>query len=446
MRLLKRTLSAVLLLAMTKQLMASPQITHTRKGPTGYEVTFRYKDPAAKRVQIKGEWYFADPTQLPSRSTYGNAVPTPGLLPKDWKPGFFPIQSPNNNGANFPVIDMVKGRDGTWTFTTPLPSGVFNYSFYVNCEEPAQKGCSAMSDPGNPPWNEAGGARAGSLQRRSQVYVPSDAAFGTIDYSWQAPSAIARGQLAIVAYRSPISLEPNSDNYLAVYTPPGYDAKRATPYPTLYLAHGNGENELAWSTSGVAGNILDNLITTGQIKPMVVVMPGDAGLPGRREGGGYDQAPYSQNLVNTIIPYIESHYHVSTSPSERAMAGLSQGSGITNFLLFNRTDKFAYYGSFSRGPSFGVPSAASLTAQQIAALKQVQGIFVGAGWEEMLHPYSTAMIATLTNVGVTTTPQFVHGGHSWPVWRMLLRDFLTKVAFFPSVSEECQQCVVSVER
>lgn len=39
----------------------SPQVTHTRTAPTGYQVTFRYRDPKATRVQIKGEWYFANP-------------------------------------------------------------------------------------------------------------------------------------------------------------------------------------------------------------------------------------------------------------------------------------------------------------------------------------------------------------------------------------------------
>jgi len=30
-------------------------------------------------------------------------------------------------------------------------------------------------------------------------------------------------------------------------------------------------------------------------------------------------------------------------------------------------------------------------------------------------------------------PDFINGGHEWYVWRILLRDFLTRVAFFPVV-------------
>ena len=421
--------------------LSTPMVKHTGTAPTGYEVTFRYKDATATRVQIKGEWYFADPTKLAPSSTFTNTIVTPALLPKDWKPGFFPIQSPNNNGANFPVTDMTKGPGGVWTYTTPLPSGWFNYSFYVNCAGPTQAGCKAVSDPGNLPWNQTGEATIGSKQTNSQVYVPSDPAFGTIDYSWQAPSPTAHGKLAVVSYHSPISLDPKGENYLAVYTPPGSDPQRSAPYPTLYLAHGAGENEMAWSTQGVAGNILDNLIATGQISPLVVIMPSGDALPGKRPDRSYDQEPYNKNLIDTIIPFVESHYNVSKSASDRAVAGLSQGSGIANSLLLNHTGDFAFYGSLSRGPSFLVPLASGLTAQQIAAIKQVKGIFVGAGWEERGSPYTPFMFTTLASIGAPVTPDFVHGGHEWYVWRILLRDFVTKVAFRPPVNQECPQCV-----
>ena len=44
----------------------APLIKHTNKPPTGYTVTFRFRDPAATRVQIKGEWYFERPSDLPA--------------------------------------------------------------------------------------------------------------------------------------------------------------------------------------------------------------------------------------------------------------------------------------------------------------------------------------------------------------------------------------------
>ena len=66
-----------------------------------------------------------------------------------------------------------------------------------------------------------------------------------------------------------------------VYTPPNYDPARAKPYPTFYLSHGGGGNEMGWSIQGDAANILDNLIDSGQIQPIVVVMPNGSASPTR---------------------------------------------------------------------------------------------------------------------------------------------------------------------
>ena len=48
-----------------------------------------------------------------------------------------------------------------------------------------------------------------------------------------------------------------------VYTPPGYESSKAK-YPVLYLLHGGGGDEDAWTTMGRANVILDNLIAQGK--------------------------------------------------------------------------------------------------------------------------------------------------------------------------------------
>jgi hypothetical protein len=227
---------------------------------------------------------------------------------------------------------MKRGAGGVWTYTTPLPSGVFTYSFYVDCADATQTGCTARSDPANPPWNEHNGKATGTVEATSQVYVPADPAFDTVNYAWQGPSR-THGTLTHVTYPSPTSLTPPGENYLSVYTPPGYDPHRAQPYPTLYLFSGDG-TEMDWSTQGDAGNILDHLISTGQIQPMVVVMPNTAGYP-----DSTNYASFDANLINTLVPYVESHYRVSTDTARRAAAGLGYGASLTNSLLFEHTDR-----------------------------------------------------------------------------------------------------------
>ena len=413
----------------------SPEVTHTGQAPTGYTVTFRYSNPAAQKVQIRGEWAFARPGEL------AQIAPTPdhpivesqGVLPDAWQPGDFPLPRPNATGANWPVMDLKKGADGVWAITIPLPSGTFSYAFMIDCSDARAQQCARIADPVNRPWNESNGAVKGSVVRSSQVFVPSDRNFNTVDYAWQAP-AKTRGKLTHETYSSPGHVTPRDENHLVVYTPPNYDPKRAKPYPTLYLSHGGGGNEMEWSTQGAAANILDNLINTGEIQPLVAVMP---------NAGGYPESvlftAYTRDLVDRMIPFVEQRYHVSKSAMDRAFSGLSMGGMLTNLFMFRHPETFQYYGMMAAGlpPEYATPTPA-----QIDALKG-KSIWVGGGWQDAIHAAGFKTTATthtgparevsaFAKAGIPVATNYVHGGHQWYVWRILLKDFLTRTAFLPT--------------
>ena len=384
-----------------------PRVVHTGRAPTGYTVTFRYESATAKSVQIRGEWYFARPGDLAriAATPEHPIVEGEGLLPRQWRPGDFPLQHPNSTAGNWPVANMNKGRDGVWTYTLPLPSGTFTYQFLAD-------------GSGTPP---------------GEVFVPSDPTFDTIDYGWQGP-ANRKGRLALVTYPSRGPDAPGHQDRLMIYTPPGYDPAREERYPTLYLSHGGGENELGWSMQGDVGNILDNLIDDGAIQPMVVVMPNAQGLSNDNMNEAYDR-----DIVDNVIPYVEKHYHVSPAATDRAFAGLSLGGMLTNSFIIKHPEVFQYYGVMSAGLP---PRNGTLTAAQIAALRG-KSIWIGGGWEDVIfaagwnmgpiriHTGPAREVSTFARAGIPVTTDFIHGGHEWYVWRILLKDFLTRVAFLP---------------
>ncbi len=415
-----------------------PVVKHTGQAPTGYEVTFRLSAPKAKSVQIKGEWSFERPSDLKQlASTPDYLVETPNLQPGQWKSGDVPIQSPNSTNPNFPVSAMKKdARTGVWSFTTPLPSGVFSYAYYIDCTTKDLTGCTPTPDPSVKIWDARHGDAGDVAVPNRQVYVPSDPKFGTVDYSWQAPVAKSQktGRLKHFTISSPGHVTPADQTNLVVYTPPGYDAKRAKAYPTLYLNHGGGENEMGWSTQGDLANIMDNLIDQGEVQPMLVVNAYGSGYP-----TSTDNEAFRKDLIGNIVPWVESHYRVSKDASGRAFSGLSAGGQITNQIMLNNTASFGYYGMMSAG----LPPGLKLTAEQTAALKKAN-VFVGAGWQDSIfavgfvlngktaHTGPAQEVRTLTDAGIPITTDFVNGGHEWYVWRILLRDFLTRVAFQPS--------------
>ena len=402
--------------AHTMPRIISPQVIHTRTAPTGYTVTFRYYDPTATTVQVRGEWFFSNAA---STTTTTSA----GLLPSQWSPGDFPIAYPNQGPApNWPVAEMkLDPATGIWSYTTPLPSGTFTYGFYVNCTSPPPglAGCTELADPANPPWNTSG-----SVEPDSQVYVPSDHRFGTPDLWWQAPGRVA-GTLTDVSYPDPQSTNPVGTHPLAVYLPPGYNPHRRVPYPTLYLSHGGGGNEVDWSTQGAANSIVDNLISARMVQPMVIVMTDFNNLG---TCSIFDGSCYALDITHYVIPYVEAHYNVSDSASDRAFAGLSLGGLLANYLLFNDTTTFGYYGSWSIA-SLGAPATTSPLWQN-PALKSLLGLQIGGGnFDSLTVPGINTYEADLTANGIPFTDDRIDGGHEWYTWRQLLFDYATTIAF-----------------
>src|SRR4051812_5069242 len=396
--------------------VVSPQVVHTGTAPTGYEVTFRVYDPAATRMRIKGEWFFS--------SVAGSSFDPPtseGRLPSQWKPGDFPLAAPNTTDPNWPVADMVKGADGVWTYTTPLPSGWFTYQFYKDCSAaaPALTGCTAIADPVNPPW----GRTSNSTAPNSQVYVPSDPAFGTEDNSWQAPAPVAqRGKLEAVDYPSPQSTTPAGSHDLVVYTPPGYDPNRAVPYPLFVLSHGGGENGMGWTTQGVMQHIVDNLVNAGTIQPSVIVMTNANGLSGGNVGYGAD-------LRDSVFGFMESHYNVSKVPSGRGYAGLSAGGNRGNALLASYTTLLGYYGIWSCCNVAGAIRPIGDPLYNNPDLKKLLGLQIAIGTQDPVRSFANIEMAGLTAAGVPFTTFYANGGPEWSFWRPALREFLTAFAF-----------------
>src|SRR3954452_579754 len=396
--------------------VVSPEVVRTGTAPTGYTVTFRVYDPAATRMRLRGEWFF---------SGVGDTTTTTsaGRTPAQWQLGDFPIANPNAGAAaNWPVVDMIKGADNVWTYTTPMPSGTFTYQFYKDCNSTAIQltGCTGASDAMNPPFNLVGGVNSGSVEQTSQVYVPADPAFGMRDLSAEAPNA-AHGAMVDLTYPDPEATNSAGQHYVAVYTPPGYDAARALPYPTLYISHGGGGNEADWFTQGVANRIIDNLIAAGKMQPAVVVATNFNGLPNGNAG-------YQNDLLNRVIPFIESTYNVSHSANDRAFAGLSAGASRANQLIFNATNSFGSYASWSIGTGGAPPAGDARYANP--QLKQLLGLVIGGGrFDSITMGTKATLEGYLATNGVPFIDDTIDGGHEWYTWRILLAHFAGTLAF-----------------
>lgn len=234
-------------------------------------------------------------------------------------------------------VPMQQDAEGVWSITLPRPEPeLYTYTFLVD-------GLSVL-DPSNV-FVQRDGKRY-----MNAVLVPG----GYADDYAECPKP---GNLEHVWY---YSAENDMTRRMYVYTPYGYNRNdKKTKYPVLYLLHGGGGDEDAWSTLGRTCQILDNLIASGEAKPMFVVMPNGnpsqyaaqtLGIPEKKLEREYPSMfdNYS-SLVNDIIPYIEKNYPVIKDRRGRAVAGLSMGGGQSCFIAFRNVDKFANVGIFSSG-------------------------------------------------------------------------------------------------
>lgn len=302
---------------------------------------------------------------------------------------------------------LAKAQDGTWMGTTtgPLDKGFHYYHLTVDG--------GVFNDPGALNYY-------GSIRWESGIEIPAP------DQDFYALKDVPHGNVQQILFASKST---NTSRVALVYTPPGYDKDSSARYPVLYLQHGWGENETAWSNQGHANLIMDNMIAEGKIKPFVIVMT--YGMTNEVKPGGlakFDITPFQTVLLKELIPYIDEHFRTIADSSHRAMAGLSMGGFETKLITSANPDVFSYIGLFSGG-SFSLEDV-----NKIPNFKdKVKLVFVSFGSRELEKraqrpgPFGgdpKANAEAIKNAGINSvfyvSPETAHEFLSW---RRSLREF-----------------------
>ena len=321
-------------------------------------------------------------------------------------------------------IPLTKNEEGIWSVTVEnLKPEYYTYSYFSNGVK--------ILDPNNALIIRDGRNHfSGFLLKgeASKYYEVNEKSAGTLHDIWY-PSHFL-----------------NMDRRMVIYTPPGYEYSDQE-YPVLYLLHGGGGDEKAWSELGLANRILDNLIAEGKAEPMLVVMTN--GNPDQTSAWhhtpGYNDAAeasfttmmgnqqFERSLVKDVVPFVEANFRVKSDRENRAVTGLSMGGWQTQRLAFHFPEMFNYYGVMSMGVirngAFGVEGDELIeqTKQKMEKLNELgyDLYWIACGTDDFLYDSVEHMVEILEDNDFDFIYRESSGGHTWDRWRLYLSEFAT---------------------
>ncbi len=223
---------------------------------------------------------------------------------------------------------LTKAEDGSWMGTTARPEDEGFHYYHLTIDG------GTFNDPGTLNFY-------GSTRWESGIEIPAH------DQDFYALKDVPHGRVQQILFPSKST---NTSRRAFVYTPPEYDKDLTKRYPVLYLQHGWGEDETAWSNQGHANLIMDNLLAEGKIRPFLIVMT--YGMTNNVRFGGlrnFDINPFQTVLLDELIPYIDANFRTLSDQPHRAMAGLSMGGMETKTITLKNLDTFSHIGLFSGG-------------------------------------------------------------------------------------------------
>lgn len=307
---------------------------------------------------------------------------------------------------------LLKGDDGRWRVTLPLPKpDLFLYNYIVDGVR--------VTDPANPYVMRDIASLFSFFVTGGTPYIAGDTPRGSLIREW---------------YTSP-SL--GMDRRMTVYLPAGYGADHPRRYPVLYLLHGMGGDETAWTDLGRASYILDNLIASGKAEPMIVVMPNgnavQAAAPGETVEGLYattgsrsvsPKDAFEKSFAD-IVAFVDSRYRTLPDARHRAVAGLSMGGGHAWRIQQLMPGVADYYGIFSGAVGWkGDPARMTENDSLLPAFPRPSLYWIAIGKDDFLYSLNRDFRKELDNAGVGYVYHESDGGHTWSNWRDYLVRFL----------------------
>ena len=234
---------------------------------------------------------------------------------------------------------------------------------------------------------------------------------------WVSPrSDVPAGKVELQAVYSDIL---QNERRAWVYMPPGYTTN-GEPYGLLLVFDGAAYLEFIPMPT-----ILDNMLADGVLPPMVAVMLDSP--PGERNRELTCYPPFVDFLRQELIPWLHSHYYISTDPTQTIVGGSSAGGLAAAFVGLHAPEIFGKVLSQSGSFWWDWDSEDKiaqewLTHQFAISEQQPLSFYIDVGRIERIPGYDLLMVNRhLRNVllarGYDVSYAELGGGHEYLSWR-----------------------------
>ena len=231
-----------------------------------------------------------------------------------------------------------------------------------------------------------------------------------------------------------------------VYLPAGFDAASDAKYPVVYLLHGLYGTYKDWENLGHMKILVDELVASGEIVPLVIIMP-NAGDPDiHNNWNGYFNMPghpYEDFFFQELIPTVEARYKAYGDKAHRAVMGLSMGGGGSTVYAQRHPDMFSSCYAMSAWLDNSEPRAdmpkdkfylVSKSVREHSALDFIDKAdeatieklrtvkwFFDCGDDDYLLDLSVSLYQKMRDRDLRSELRVRDGWHSWEYWHTALR-------------------------
>ncbi len=201
-----------------------------------------------------------------------------------------------------------------------------------------------------------------------------------------------------------------------IYLPPCYDPGLIGGYPLLIMLHGQAATNAQWLELGLT-NAADELITTKEIVPLIIVMPFEVTWTPGPADSQFDEA-----LIQDVLPFVAENYAVCAQRTCRAVGGLSRGGNWAVHLGFAYPELFGIVGAHSTPLFYGELWNIRAAAGSPPELMPV--VVADAGDRDADKDKVQEFITTLEEAGIPYAFYEFEGRHETSYWSAHAADYL----------------------